>query len=348
MNRDHYRRTTPEDFPEKTSVAGIELEKVRGLRYGWNPGYPAAWYREVGATGPCAGNAKIVQENPEKPIGYINMEDVDAGLRLVHKLYSVFGPKEYVAAVMKHVNPCGVARASSLAEAFERAWNCNSLSAFGGVVALSDIVDDETSRLLASRDRFVEVVVAPGYDARARERLACRKDLRVLEVCSLSQAVEDSSLELKRLRGGLLVQERYDSKITSPDKFTVLSARAPTDGEHEAALFNWLVCGFVRSNAIVIGNTHETVGIGTGQQSRIDSFRFAVWYAKERSKKGCKGMVAASDAFFPSTDCFEMAAQEGITAIAYTTGSIRDAKCIEVADRHNIALLTTGERCFSH
>ncbi|MBI4148356.1 hypothetical protein HY490_03640 [Candidatus Woesearchaeota archaeon] len=99
MNRDHYRRKTPEDFPDKTSVAGSEFEKVRGLRYGWNPGDPAAWYREVGATGPCAGTAKIVQENPNKPIGYINMEDVDAGLRLVHKLYSVFGHVEYVAAV---------------------------------------------------------------------------------------------------------------------------------------------------------------------------------------------------------------------------------------------------------
>jgi len=344
MKKDDYRRPVEESFPEKLVIGDVEFVKERSLRYGWNPGSPAAFYREVGAQGPCLGNMRIVQENPDKTLGYINLEDA-ACLRLVQKLKSVYG-KESVAAVMKHVNPSGVAKAATLTEAFTRAWNCNALSAFGGVVCLSEVVNAEAAELIVPY--FTEVVIAPGYSNDARELFAKKKDLRLIEVGALEQAVVDSPIEYKKVPGGLLVQERYESKVTSIEKLSCVTERKPSVSELNAALFNWLVCGYVRSNAIVIGDENQTIGIGTGQQSRIDSFRFAVWYANERSKMGCQAKTAASDAFFPEPDCIELAAKEGISCIVFTTGSKNDKQVIECANKYGITLLDSGERCFTH
>lgn len=347
MRGEMYRGQLEEHFPENLEIGGVRFEKARGLRYGWNPGQPAAFYREVGAEGPCLGNMRVIQENPEKKLGYINLEDANAALSLMQKLHSVYGEQQKIATVIKHVNPSGVAKDVFLVDAFVKAWNCNSKSAFGGVVGLSDVIDEDVAVLLGSKDYFVEAVVAPGYTDSAMELLARKKNLRVIEVDPL-EVIVDSPVEYKRVRGGLLVQERYDTKITSPDKFNIVSDRQPTHEERDAAVFNWIVCGFVRSNAIVIGGKDQTIGIGAGQQSRIDSFELAVKYANGRSRLGCKGRVAASDAFFPYHDCVELAAKEGITAIVYTLGSDNDRKSIDAANRNNIAMLDTGERCFTH
>lgn len=347
MKWEQYRKPTEESFPPHLDIAKSQFEKARSLRYGRNPGQPAAFYRELGVKGPCLGNMNIIQENPDKMLGFINLEDADAALRIMNKLHAVY-PSEPAATVIKHVNPSGVAKAPTLIEAFERAWNCNELAAFGGVVGLSRIVDEDTARLLSSKDYFVEVVVAPAYSDRARELLAAKRDLRLISVGSLDVPVVDQSLEIKRVRGGLLLEEPYDTKVTQPNQLEVVSNRKPTEEELRAAIFNWIVCGYVRSNAIVIGDENRTIGIGTGQQSRIDSFRLAVWYANERSKIGSRGKVAASDAFFPNPDCVELAAREGITAIVYTLGSKRDKEIIDLANKKNIAMLVTNERCFGH
>ncbi|RJQ22095.1 hypothetical protein C4580_01320 [Candidatus Woesearchaeota archaeon] len=347
MKRDDYRKSQEEDFPEELIVGGVSFGKERGLRYGWNPGQPAAFYREIGAHGPTLGNMRILQENPNKRLGYINMEDASAALSIVHQLHQLYGNKEKIVAVMKHVIPSGVGKGSSVTQAFERAWKCNSLSAFGGVVGVSDVVDESLARLLGSKEYFVEAIVAPGYSDSARELLAQKKDLRVLEVGALEEIVE-SPVEYKRVRGGLLVQERYQTKVRGPNDLKVVSARQPTQEELDTAVFLWNVCGFVRSNAIVIGDSVQTIGIGSGQQSRIDSFDLAVRYAQTRSGLGCRGKVAASDAFFPKADCVELAAREGISAIVYTLGSIEDKSSIAVANEHGIALLDASERCFTH
>ena len=346
MRGEQYRKPVEEGFPEILNIGGVVFEKRSGLRYGWNPGQPAAFYREINAQGPCLGNMEVLQENSDKKLGYINLEDAGVGLRMITKLHSVYAT-EKVVSVIKHCNPSGVAKANTLMKAFSLAWNCNSLSAFGGVVCLSDTVDESMAKLLASKEYFIEVIVAPGYSDKARELLSVKKDLRLIKVGELNK-IDDVPIEYKRVPGGLLVQQRYETRIISRDKLEVVSLRAPTEFEFEASIFNWIVCGFVRSNSIVIGDKNQTIGIGSGQQSRIDSFRLAAWYANNRSKLGCKGKVAASDAFFPASDCIEMAAEEGITAIVYTLGSIKDKEVIGRANEKNIAMLVTNERCFTH
>jgi len=349
-----YSEKVAESFPEEISVGDTKFSKSMSLRYGFNPGCPAAFYKEVGASGPNLASMEVLQEGT-KGLGFINLEDADYSMRIVEKMKEVFPNKECVA-VMKHVNPSGVGLAETVEEAYHKAWDCDSLSAFGSVDGFSGEVNADVAKYLAEAKRNVEVVVAPSYSDKALEILASRKPLRVIRIHDFSNSTIDNGLEYKRVRGGLLVQKRFDSKVTSKDNIQVVSERQPTEEELDACIFNWIVAGYCRSNTIVVGKKDRTVGIGTGQMSRIDAARLALYNANNKSD-GSKGCVIASDAYMPFSDVMELAAISGITAIIWPLGSDNDNKVIEAGNRYGIALLATRydpnqpdkfERCFDH
>jgi phosphoribosylaminoimidazolecarboxamide formyltransferase/IMP cyclohydrolase len=350
--RKQYFTKVREDFPELMDVAGQKFLKRFSMRYGENPGTPAAFYIEERAAGPNMSTLSVLQEG-SKGLSYINVGDMDLGQRLAMKLTSVF-PGRKAAVMIKHEMPSGVALGDTPEEAFEKAWNADSLSNFGSVDVFNFAVNAAVARLLVESPRNVEVVYAPDFEPEALQILAGRKPLRVVKMgAPLTEPSVDNGLEIKRVAGGLLVQKRFDSKIVSPESVDVVSKRQPTATEVRAALLCWTVACFTRSNAVVIGTEDKIHGIGSGQRSRIDSAEDAIKLS--RRGYGHLGCVLASDAFMPFPDVVELAAANGITAIIYPLGSVRDAEVIAKADERGLAMIITrkpgttdSERCFLH
>jgi len=350
--RAQYSAKIQEDFPEKLDFAGQVFGKKLSMRYGENPGYPAAFYVEPGASGPNMATMTVLQEGT-KGLSYINVGDMDLGQRLVRKLAEV-RPQKSICALIKHEMPSGVALGETVEEAFEKAWNCDPLSNFGSVDVFDSKVSPSVARLLVESSRNIEVVYAPDFDPRAVEILSGRKTLRVVQMgANPGQPAEDNGLEFKRVAGGLLVQKRFDSRIRSARDVDIVSSRHPSAEEVEAAVFNWTVACFTRSNAIVIGRSDKVHGIGSGQRSRIDAADCAIRFS--RRGYGPRGCVMASDAFMPFPDVVELAAENGITAIIYPLGSIRDQEVIDRADALGLAMIITrapgeaaSERSFLH
>jgi len=350
--RAQYRTKVEEQFPESLNMGDLRFKKSLSMRYGENPGYPAAFYREEGATGPNMATLDILQEGT-KGLSYINVGDMDLGQRLVRKLAEI-SAGDRICVIIKHELPSGVARSGKPADVFEKAWNTDPLSNFGSVDVFSYMLDADTATKIIDKGRNVEVVYAPDFAPEALKILSERKVLRVVKMGSPIQAESrDKSLEFKRVAGGLLVQERFDSKITSADSVEIVSKKTPTIDVIEAAIFNWTVACYTRSNAIVIGTHDKVHGIGSGQRSRIDAAEDAVRFS--RRGYGPEGCVMASDAFMPFPDVVELAAQNGIQAIIYPLGSIRDQEVIARADELGIAMIVTkkpgesqSERCFLH
>jgi AICAR transformylase/IMP cyclohydrolase PurH len=350
--RTQYLTKISEDFPESLNFGETRFIKKTSMRYGENPGYPAAFYQEVGAAGPNMATLEVLQEGT-KGLSYINVGDMDLGQRLARKLHRIFQGRP-VAVIIKHEMPSGVALGTDGLDAYEKAWKCDPLSSFGGVNVFNSRVTEPLARLLVESPRNVEVVYAPEFAPEALEILATRKVLRVVRMgASLDVPSEDNGIEFKRVAGGLLLQARFDSKIVSPDSVDVVSARKPTDEEIRAALFNWTVACFTRSNAVVIGTSDKTHGIGSGQRSRIDSTEDAIRLSGRGY--GPQGCVLASDAFMPFPDVVELAAKHGITAIIYPLGSVKDQEVIAKADELGLAMIVTRkpgdldcERCFLH
>ncbi|MDH4197688.1 MAG: hypothetical protein OEW05_09800 [Candidatus Aminicenantes bacterium] len=350
--RSQYSARVKEDFPDILDCGETHFVKKFPMRYGENPGYPAAFYQEQGATGPNMGNLTVVQEGT-KGLSYINVGDMDLGQRLARKL-TLIHPGRSVAVIIKHEMPSGVALGRSPQEAFEKAWACDALSNFGSVDIFNARVTGPLARLLVESPRNIEVVYAPDFAPEALETLATRKVLRVVKMgAPLDAPAEDNGLELKRVAGGLLVQKRFDSKVTGPDAVEAVSVRRPTENEVRAAVFNWTVASFTRSNAVVIGTADKVHGIGSGQRSRIDSAEDAIRLS--RRGYGPEGCVLASDAFMPFPDVVELAAKHGITAIIYPLGSVKDQEVIDRANELGLAMIVTRrpgevdcERCFLH
>ncbi len=310
----------------------IALERREAMRYGENPHQAAALYvrADQGASGFAA--AKQIQG---KELSYNNLVDLDSAWALA----TDFGHP--AAAIIKHNNPCGAAEQESLRDAYVKALACDPVSAFGGVISFNRVVDAATAEELAKL--FVECVAAPGYEAAALQRLAGKKNVRLLEMPRIAAPVE---LELKRIAGGVLVQEPDRHKLNESD-LRVATERAPTADEIRTLMFAWTVCKHVKSNAIVFARDGATVGIGAGQMSRIDSVRIAERKAQDAGL-ALKGSVMASDAYFPFPDSVEAAGKLGATAIIQPGGSVRDVESIAAANKLGMAMVFTGVRHFRH
>jgi phosphoribosylaminoimidazolecarboxamide formyltransferase/IMP cyclohydrolase len=316
-------------FPK---VLSLQFEWVETLRYGENPHQQGAFYREVGSTEPAVSQATVLHG---KAMSYNNYLDANSALELAKE----FG--EPAVVIVKHNNPCGVALGATPVEAYVKARETDPVSAFGGVIAFNRPVDLPAAKEITST--FVEVVVAPGYAAEALTELKRKKDLRLLDVGPLTAGKRDG-LDLKKLVGGLIVQDRDLGALPDLRTLAVPTQRKPTEEEYAACAFAWKVCKHVKSNAIVYARPGQTVGIGAGQMSRVDSVKLAGM----KAVLPVKGCVMASDAFFPFRDGLDAAAQAGITAVIQPGGSIRDQEVIKAADEHRMAMIVTGMRHFRH
>ena len=325
--------------PDTLVVTGA---RQRMLRYGENPHQTAALYAD-GAVG--FGGARVVQG---KPLSFTNLLDLDAAARLMLEF------EEPAAVVVKHMNPCGVATAASVSEAYVMARDVDPLSAFGGIVGVNRPIDRETATAIVST--FIEAVVAPDADAPARAVLATKKNLRlVLADCQVAGADLRLRREVRSILGAIIVQE-YDSvtEATSPwgsqtesveqGEFRVVTTRQPSDDEWAALRLAWRVCAHVKSNAVVFAAPDRLAAVGAGQMSRVD----AVKVATMKATTDLTGTAAASDAFFPFRDGLDAVAAAGATAIAQPGGSVRDDEVIGAANEHGIAMVFTGRRHFRH
>jgi phosphoribosylaminoimidazolecarboxamide formyltransferase/IMP cyclohydrolase len=315
----------PEVLPPTLHLA---LERAQDLRYGENPHQQGARYR---ATGQRSWWDGAVQHGG-KELSYLNLYDTEAAWRLVHRL-----GERPAAVVVKHANPCGAAVAADVTAAYLRAHECDPVSAFGGIVAVNREVPEELASALAAI--FTEVVVAPGYSEGALQILLAKKNLRVLRAPAPGEPV----LDLRAIDGGVLVQEA-DRVPVDRSAWRVVTTAEPTTEQLRDLEFAWTVCAAVSSNAIVLANQGQAVGIGAGQQNRLDSARIAAEKAAGRAAGG----VCASDAFFPFRDGLDAAAEAGVRAVIQPGGSVRDAEVIAAADEHGIAMIFTGERHFRH
>jgi len=326
-------KQVPDD--EKTrfpNILTLQFEKVQNLRYGENPHQQGAFYREFGTKEPCVAHARQLQG---KDMSFNNYLDANSALELVKEFDGI------AAAIVKHNNPCGVATAASLAEAYRNARACDPVSAFGGVIAFNHMVDLETAKELTAT--FVEVVVAPEFAPDALAELKKKKDVRLLDIGPTVKGAPEG-MDLKKVAGGLIYQDRDLGRIADIRTLTVVTKRKPTDTEYESLSFAWKVCKHVKSNAIVFTLKDRTLGIGAGQMSRLDSVRLAMM----KSQTPLKGTVLASDAFFPFRDGLDEAALAGVTAVIQPGGSLKDEEVISAADGHGIAMLFTHMRHFRH
>ena len=307
---------------------GHALRKVKELRYGENPHQRGALYEEIAGPGPLRG-AEVLLEG--KDMSFNNWLDLDAASSLAAAF------SEPAAVIVKHNNPCGAAIAGTLADAYARAFESDTVSAFGGIVAFNREADEDAAAAMA--DVFTEVVVAPSFTPAALEAFGQRKSLRVVR----APLPSGEGLDVRLLPGGALVQDR-DVVTEARDVMEVASAREPTEDEWRDLLFAWTVAARVKSNAIVFARDLATVGIGAGQMSRVDSSFLAVRKAGDRAK----GAAMASDAFFPFPDAVEVAAEAGVTAVIHPGGSIRDDEVLAAAEAHGMAVVLTGRRHFRH
>ncbi|NGZ59449.1 MAG: bifunctional phosphoribosylaminoimidazolecarboxamide formyltransferase/inosine monophosphate cyclohydrolase [Nitrospira sp. LK265] len=313
-------------------VLSLQFELAESLRYGENPHQQGAFYRELNSKEPSVSRGKILHG---KAMSYNNFLDANSAFELV-KEYA-----ETAVAIIKHNNPCGVALGETPVKAYVKARETDPVSAFGGVIAFNRPVDLAAAKEITST--FVEVVIAPGFVEEALIELRRKKDLRLLDVGPLTK-VKQEGFDLKKLVGGLIVQDRDLGVLSDLRTLAVPTIRKPTDDEYAACAFAWKVCKHVKSNAIIYAKPGQTVGIGAGQMSRVDSVKLAAM----KAQIPIKGCVMASDAFFPFRDGLDAAAEVGIMAVIQPGGSIRDAEVVKAADEHGMAMILTGMRHFRH
>jgi phosphoribosylaminoimidazolecarboxamide formyltransferase/IMP cyclohydrolase len=326
--------------PRRRAFAGTLAQT---LRYGENPHQSAAFYRD-GSDRPGVATATQLQG---KELSYNNINDTDAAFECVAEFDPAEGP---ACVIVKHANPCGVAQGASPAEAWARALACDPVSAFGGIVALNQPLDEETAAEIAKI--FAEVVIAPDATPAARKLFEAKKNLRLLVTGGLPDPGE-RSLAFRQVAGGFLVQDRDAGRIDE-DALKVVTKRAPTPSEMADLRFAWRVAKHVKSNAIIYARDGATVGVGAGQMSRVDSTRIAARKAEDMAREQglaespARGAVVASDAFFPFPDGLLTAAEAGATAVIQPGGSMRDTEVIAAADEAGLAMVFTGMRHFRH
>jgi len=317
-----------EEFPDTLNMV---FKKKSDLRYGENPHQQAALYQEIGAP---SSSLAFAEQLHGKELSFNNVLDVDAAWALAKEL-----PLPAVVMI-KHNNPCGVAMAERLATAWEKAYECDKVSAFGSVMAFNRPVDEDTAALINSI--FVEVAIAPSFTDSARNLLQAKEDIRLLQL-PLEREAYSSLKDLKRVEGGLLVQT-YDRGEENRNEMLLVGERAPSEEQWEELMFAWRVAKYVKSNAIVLTKDKATVGIGAGQMSRVDAAHMAVRKAGDRAR----GAVCASDAFFPFPDAVVLCAEAGVEAFIQPGGSVRDEEIFEEVKRRNLVMVLTGKRHFRH
>lgn len=323
-------RSGEEAFPLNLT---LQYERAEILRYGENPHQKGAFYREIG--GASEPSISLAKQLHGKAMSYNNYLDANSALELVKEF------EETAVVIIKHNNPCGVATGVFVEQAYVKARETDPVSAFGGVIACNLTVDLGMAKEVTST--FVEVLIAPGFTEEALAELKRKKDLRLLDVGALKSMQQDA-LDLKKLVGGLILQDRDLGRLRDLGKLKVPTQRRPTDEEYAACGFAWKVCKHVKSNAIIFARSGQTVGIGAGQMSRVDSVKLA----EMKANIPIKGSVMASDAFFPFRDGIDAAARAGVTAIIQPGGSIRDEEVIKAADEHQMTMIMTGMRHFRH
>lgn len=304
-------------------------QKIQELRYGENPHQKAAFYRSGIPVSGTVANAKQLNG---KELSYNNIVDVDAAWQLVNEF------AQPATVIVKHTNPCGTAIGATLEEAYARAYAADSVSAFGGIIAVNRVLNKATAEQIV--ETFMEAVIAPAFDEDAVEVLKTKKNLRLLEV---GEKVANNELWIEKVSGGFLVQERDNHNLKVED-CKVVTDKVPTEEEMTELVFAWNIVKHVKSNAIVVTKDGQSIGVGAGQMNRVGSAKIAFEQAGEK----CNGAVLASDAFFPFRDTIDAAAKAGITAIIQPGGSVRDQESIDACNEHGIAMVFTGVRHFKH
>ena len=313
----------------------MQFRKAQEMRYGENPHQRAAFFVEAQPAEACVATARQVQG---KELSFNNIADTDAALECVKSF------DEPACVIVKHANPCGVAVAGNIGEAYHHAYITDPTSAFGGIIAFNRELDGATAKAIVER-QFVEVIVAPIISPQARTVLSAKANIRVLETGAWEKS-RPAGFDFKRVTGGLLVQERDVAPLPA-DALKVVTKRKPNTREMHDLLFAWKVVKFVKSNAIVYCKEGRTIGVGAGQMSRVYSARIASIKATDAGLE-VHGSVMASDAFFPFRDGLDQAAEVGVTAVIQPGGSMRDQEVIDAADQHGIAMIFTGMRHFRH
>ncbi|MFA5118674.1 MAG: bifunctional phosphoribosylaminoimidazolecarboxamide formyltransferase/IMP cyclohydrolase [Candidatus Omnitrophota bacterium] len=314
------------DFPAKLELS---FTKIQDLRYGENPHQKAAFYRDLGSLRGIAS----VRQLQGKELSFNNILDLNSAWELLKEFLSP------AAVILKHNNPCGVAEAKDIAQAYRDAFAGDPLSAFGGIVGLNRQVDAKAARVIVGSG-FLECVIAPGYAAEALSVFSAKKNLRVLE---LKDSRTRKEYDFKKVSGGLLLQDK-DIELVRQEALKTVTRKKPTQAQLRALLFAWKVAKHVKSNAIVLAKGTKTIGIGAGQMSRVDSVIIAKTKAGRRTMNSC----LASDGFFPKPDSIFEAAKKGVRAIIQPGGSIADPEIIKACDKHKIAMVLTGVRHFKH
>ncbi|UMM03236.1 bifunctional phosphoribosylaminoimidazolecarboxamide formyltransferase/IMP cyclohydrolase [Vibrio campbellii] len=325
---------SPENKSKFPRTFNQQFEKKQDMRYGENSHQAAAFYVEANPQEASVSTARQIQG---KALSYNNIADTDAALECVKEF------NEPACVIVKHANPCGVALGKDILEAYNRAYQTDPTSAFGGIIAFNQELDAETATAIVER-QFVEVIIAPSVSAEAIEVVAAKKNVRLLE-CG-EWTTKTTGFDVKRVNGGLLVQDR-DQGMVSLDDLKVVSKRQPTEEELKDALFCWKVAKYVKSNAIVYAKGDMTIGVGAGQMSRVYSAKIAGIKAADEGLE-VAGSVMASDAFFPFRDGIDAAAEAGIKCVIQPGGSMRDDEVIAAADEHGMAMIFTGMRHFRH
>ncbi|NLO83392.1 MAG: bifunctional phosphoribosylaminoimidazolecarboxamide formyltransferase/IMP cyclohydrolase [Clostridiales bacterium] len=317
-------------FPD---VITLTYEKVQDLRYGENPHQRAVFYREVM---PVPGSLVGARQLHGKELSFNNINDTNGALDLLREF------DEPTVVAVKHANPCGVASASSIYDAYMKAYEADPVSIFGGIVVANREIDAPTAEEI--NKIFIEIVVAPSYTEEALDILKRKKNIRILLLEDIAPKLPDGLLDTKKVLGGLLVQEIDRQLIPDMSQLKVVTEKKPNQNEMEDLIFAWKVVKHTKSNGIAIAKDKQSLGIGPGQVNRI----WAVEHAIQRSGDKVRGAVLASDAFFPFSDCVEAAAKAGISAIIQPGGSIRDQESIDACNKHGISMIFTGMRHFKH
>jgi len=326
----YLREKLGEDFFPQT--LSLTFEKVQDMRYGENPHQKAVFYREIGANIGCLPNAVQLHG---KELSYNNINDANGAIELLKEF------DEPTVVAVKHANPCGVGSADTIYDAYMKAYEADPVSIFGGIIAANREIDVKTAEEI--NKIFIEIVIAPSFSEEAFAVLSRKKNIRLLKLDNISARMPEGSYDMKKIAGGLLVQN-YNNSLLNMADLKYVTKKRPTDEELEDLIFAMKVVKHTKSNGICIVKNKQTIGVGPGQMNRIMALKIAVEYGGDRTK----GAVMASDAFFPFPDCVEAAAAAGIKAIIQPGGSIKDQESIDACNKYGIAMVFTGMRHFKH